>query len=64
MKVMMLATRAATPATMRTAFTKRSPVPRGSVSVAARCRRVVPSPMVEENEEDGGRGLARRRRGR
>lgn len=40
MKVMKLATRADTPATIRTALAKRSPVPRGSVSVAARPVRV------------------------
>ena len=46
MNVMALATRADTPATIRTAFAKRSPVPLGSESEAARVRRVAADMVV------------------
>ena len=50
--VIRLATRAATPATMMTAFAKRSPVPRGSVSEAARRRRMPVDIAVVTQDRD------------
>lgn len=46
MNVMALATRADTPATIKTAFAKRSPVPLGSESEAAHGRRVAVDMVV------------------
>lgn len=58
---MMLATSAATPATMMTAFAKRSPVPRGSVSEASCCKWLPVDMVVVAAKEPRAAGVQVRR---